>query len=128
MMAVVFATHLVEAPSRSQEGGELSADDHAAPALAAGREPEVLFDIVLEESADIARVVEIALGKLPGFVSAEILAQQPALLRDTIGLVASHVGRELAPALTFLPAGERRQIFVRGAVALVAVLARKDQH
>ena len=51
-----------------------------------------MLDVIFEEAADIACVVEIALPEFLGFLLAEVLAQQSAAFGETIGFVCFDEG------------------------------------
>jgi hypothetical protein len=103
----------------------LATDNDAALGLAAFGELQVLFDVVLEEAANVAGVVQVAFAEFPGFLGAEILAQQPGAFGQPVGFVRFDEGDVALPKFAVLgPA----QIFVGSAVAFVAVLAGQHQN
>ena len=124
-MAVAVGTHLEQAPARTQEIGELAAENNAALGFAAFGKFEVMLNVVLEKFADVARIVQIACAEFLGFLSAEILAQQASALGQPIGFVGFDEGNVALPAFAVLDAA---QVFVGSAVALVPVFAGQYQN
>ena len=75
VVAVAVRAHLDEPPAGAQEGSELAADYDAALHFAVLCQFEEALNVVFEETANISRVVEVALSELLGFLITEVLAQ-----------------------------------------------------
>ena len=87
VVAVAFATDFVDAPACPKEGGGLAAEHDATLAVAAFGQLQVTLDVVLEELADVAGIVEITFLELLRILDAEFLAQQAAALGKAVGFV-----------------------------------------
>lgn len=74
VVAVAFAADFVDAPAGAQEGRHLPTEDDAAFGLAAFRQLQIALDVVLEEFADVAGVVEIAFLEFLGVLDAKLFA------------------------------------------------------
>ena len=128
MVAVAIAAHLAQAPTCSQEGRELPIDHHTTLvciAVATRGQLQVFLHIVLEEPADIACVIEVAVSEAAGLLSTVVLTQQSVALGHSVTLVAIHPRFIVAPAVPVFSSGKAGQVFIWRAVALVLVLSRQ---
>lgn len=115
MMSIAVGANFQQSPARSKKRGELPADHDTPFRAAVITELQIAFDVVLEESADVARVVQIPLAKLFGLLAAEVLAQQATAFGETVSLGRFDEGNELPPPRCFF---RTAQIFVGCAVTL----------
>ena len=88
----------------------------------------MFFHIVLEELADVAGVVEVAVFEAAGLFGPIVLAEQAVALGHAVALVAVHPRCIVAPAIAVFAPGKAGQVLISSAVALVLVLARQHQY
>ncbi len=125
MMPVAVGADFGQSPARTQERGELAREHDAAFRFAFVGELQITLDIVLEEFADVAGVVEVTFTEALRFFLAKVLAQQTGAFGKAVAFVAFNPGGEAPPAFTVARAA---QVFVGRGVTLVAVLFCQHQH
>ena len=80
MVSVAFFAYFEQAPASAQKRGELAAQHHAALAIAAISQLQMMFNKVFEKFANVACVIQITVSKAFRFICTKIFAQQTAAL------------------------------------------------